>query len=52
LVESAEGYAEARDSGSKNMEVVQRTGEIGFWDKLFENELDGLTAEADAAYHG
>lgn len=52
LVDSAEEYVKARDNGAKNLDAVQRTGEMEFWDKLFESELDGLTIETDAAYDG
>ena len=53
LVDSEEQYIENRKRHLvqvKNMDVVQRTGEKGFWDQLFENELNTLVHETKSQY--
>ena len=52
-VDSAEQYIEVRDNNRvKNIDTVQRTGEKGFWDQLFENELNALVQDAKVQYDG
>ena len=52
-VDSAEQYIEVRDNNRvKNIDAVQRTGEKGFWDQLFENELNALVQDAKVQYDG
>lgn len=51
VVSAPEEYAKLRDSGKvRNMDPVQRTGAKGFWDELFENEINGLARETFEAY--
>lgn len=52
-VSSAEEYIKSRESNKfDNIDVIQRTGEFGFWDRLFENELNALVQETKAHYDG
>lgn len=52
-VSSAEEYIKSRESNKfDNIDVIQRTGEFGFWDRLFENELNALAQETKAHYDG
>lgn len=51
LVDSEEQYIRMRESHQvRNIDVVQRTGEKGFWDQLFENELNTLVNETKTQY--
>ncbi|KAG8627573.1 hypothetical protein KVT40_005056 [Elsinoe batatas] len=51
LVKDAEEYGKMRDSGEvKYMDAVQRTGEMVFWDKVFENDLNALVKETEECY--
>lgn len=53
IVESAEKYRETRDSlRIKNYDAVQRKSgsPLLFWDRIFENELNALVAEAKQHY--
>ena len=51
LVGSEEEYTRMRGSHQvRNIDVVQRTGEKGFWDQLFENELNTLVHETKTQY--
>ena len=53
LVDGPSQYITARDSGKfKNTDVIQRRGENLFWDKIFENEINSLARDAQAAYEG
>ena len=53
LVESAEQYANVRDNEKvKEKDTIQRTGSKGFWDELFENELNALVEETRVQYDG
>ncbi|KAF2262028.1 leucyl-tRNA synthetase [Lojkania enalia] len=46
LIKSVEEYRASRDDKQvKNIDVVQRTGELGFWDRLFANEMAALVQE-------
>lgn len=50
-VASAEDYRKVRDSKTvKNIDTIQRTGELGFWDKLFLNEMALLVQETKEQY--
>jgi len=53
LVDSAEQYTEKRDSlRIKNYDVIQRKSgsPLFLWDQIFENEINGLVAEAKQHY--
>ena len=53
LVNTAEEYRTIRDNERvRNIDVVQRTGPKGFWDSLFENELNSLVRETEGWYEG
>ncbi|KAL9089126.1 MAG: hypothetical protein Q9165_005939 [Trypethelium subeluteriae] len=51
LISSSEEYVHVRDNERiKNTDVIQRNGPKGFWDELFENELNGLVRETIQHY--
>jgi leucyl-tRNA synthetase len=51
LLKDGESYAEVREKERhKNNDAIQRTGEKGFWDELFENELHTLVKETYEQY--
>ncbi|KAL1297937.1 hypothetical protein AAFC00_006450 [Neodothiora populina] len=51
LLKDGETYAEvSKNERHKNNDSIQRTGEKGFWDKIFENELNGLVEETRKQY--
>lgn len=51
LLKDGETYAQIKDSERhKNNDSIQRTGEKLFFDKLFENELNGLVRETEKSY--
>ncbi|KAF2751489.1 leucyl-tRNA synthetase [Sporormia fimetaria CBS 119925] len=53
VVGSAEEYKKLwEEKQGKNMDTVQRTGELGFWDKLFANEMASLVQETKEHYDG
>lgn len=53
LVESPEKYVHVRDNEKvKEKDTIQRTGPKGFWDELFENEINGLVEETRVQYEG
>jgi leucyl-tRNA synthetase len=50
-LKSGETYTQVRESERiKNNDCIQRTGEKVFWDKVFENELNGLVKETEIQY--
>jgi leucyl-tRNA synthetase len=52
LIDSVEQYRELRDNKGKNIDTVQRRGELGFWDRLFVNEMSALVHETKGHYDG
>lgn len=53
LVDSVDHYRTVRDSKQvRNMDVVQRTSDLGFWDQLFKNEMVALVQKTQAHYDG
>lgn len=51
LVSTGNEYRELRDGQrTRNSDVIQRTGEKSFWDKIFENEMDGLVRDTIVNY--
>ncbi|KAF1817626.1 leucyl-tRNA synthetase [Eremomyces bilateralis CBS 781.70] len=51
LVKDATEFVAVRDAGkSKQTDVVQRTGELAFFDKLFENEMNDLVNQTRQQY--
>ncbi|PNS15708.1 leucine-tRNA ligase [Sphaceloma murrayae] len=51
LVKDAAEYRQVRDGEKvKYMDAVQRTGEMVFWDKVFENDLNALVKETEGHY--
>ncbi|KAF1991686.1 leucyl-tRNA synthetase [Aulographum hederae CBS 113979] len=53
IVKSTADFAKLRDSGEiKSTDVLQREGEKGFWEELFENEMNGLVQETKRHYEG
>ncbi|WPH04102.1 leucine--trna ligase, cytoplasmic [Acrodontium crateriforme] len=51
LLKENETYAEIKEKERhKNNDAILRTGEKIFWDKVFENELNGLIKEAGEQY--
>lgn len=51
ILKDGEDYATiAKNERHKNNDAIQRTGEKLFWDKIFENEINGLVHETKAAY--
>ena len=51
FVSNENQYFDIQSSGKvKNLDVVQRTGAKVFWDEVFENELNGLARDTQAAY--
>ncbi|KAK5119381.1 hypothetical protein LTR85_007737 [Meristemomyces frigidus] len=51
LLKDDETYEAVRQSERhKNNDAIQRTGAKGFWDEIFENELNGLVKVAEAEY--
>lgn len=53
ILKGSQTYTEVRQSEkTKNPDVIKRNGEKVFWDKIFENELDILTAETIQHYQG
>ncbi|KAF2017995.1 leucyl-tRNA synthetase-like protein [Aaosphaeria arxii CBS 175.79] len=52
-VETVEQFRAARDEKRvKNIDTIQRTGELGFWDRLFANEMAALVHETKEHYDG
>jgi len=50
-LKDGETFTAVKDSERhKNNDSIQRTGEKGFWDQLFENELNGLVTETEKQY--
>jgi leucyl-tRNA synthetase len=50
-VSSAEECIQARDGNkTQNLDTIQRFGELGFWDQLFENEVNTLIHKAKTHY--
>ena len=51
ILKDGETYSEvAKNERLKNNDSIQRTGAYGFWDKIFENEINGLVEETRKAY--
>lgn len=51
ILKDGETYAEvAKNERHKNNDSIQRTGEKVFWDKTFENEINGLVEETRKQY--
>lgn len=51
ILKDGETYAEvAKNERHKNNDSIQRTGEKLFWDKIFENEINGLVEETRKQY--
>ncbi|KAF4552748.1 Leucine--tRNA ligase [Elsinoe fawcettii] len=51
LVKDADEYRQVRDGEKvKYMDAVQRTGDMVFWDKVFENDLNALVKETEECY--
>ena len=51
LVDSAERYISHREGNKvRNVDTILRTGPLNFFDKVFQNELNGLVQETKAAY--
>ncbi|KAK7544018.1 uncharacterized protein J3D65DRAFT_608230 [Phyllosticta citribraziliensis] len=51
LVSTEAEYKAARDSGKvKNNDTIQRSGEYMLWDRMFENEINGLVLETKQHY--
>jgi leucyl-tRNA synthetase len=51
ILKDGESFTIARESGKRrNPDAIQRGGLKGFWDELFENELNSLTLEAVRNY--
>lgn len=51
IVKSGEEYRHVKENERlKNNDTIQRTGEKGFWDHIFENEINGLVAETRKQY--
>lgn len=51
ILKDGESYAEVtKNERLKNNDSVQRTGEKGVWDKIFENEINGLVEETRKHY--
>ncbi|KAF2105575.1 hypothetical protein BDV96DRAFT_509206 [Lophiotrema nucula] len=53
LVDSEDQYRKVRDEKQvRNLDAVHRNGEIGFWDRLFANEMATLVRETREHYDG
>jgi leucyl-tRNA synthetase len=50
LVDSVSEYKAKRETKPKSYDAVQRKSERVFWDDLFENEMNGIFAEAKQHY--
>lgn len=50
LVASGEEYARVTEGKPRNLDAVQRTGAKGFWDHIFEDELNGLIQQTQENY--
>lgn len=52
VVNSAEEYQQVKTQGGKSMQVVQRSGDMIFWDSIFENTMNELMAQTKVEYEG
>lgn len=53
ILKDGENAAQVREAeGSRAAGASQRTGPKGFWDEIFENELNALAKEAINNYNG
>ncbi|KAK4952227.1 cytosolic leucyl tRNA synthetase [Elasticomyces elasticus] len=51
VVKSSEEYIKERESKRhRTVDMIQRSGEKTFWDRIFENELHGLVRETRESY--
>ncbi|QIW97279.1 hypothetical protein AMS68_002797 [Peltaster fructicola] len=51
ILKDGETYAEVKENERhKNNDAIMRTGAKGFWDELFENEINGLVRETGEQY--
>lgn len=52
ILKDGETYAEvSKNERHKNNDTIQRTGEKGLWDQIFENEINGLVKETGEQYN-